>query len=548
MKPQSSKASNNASPAKDYQTVRKDALRKADKELASLVRAIKESEYFEGSQIAAVALTKLANNPHCNQEDLAAIQASRRHSRLSILEAMKEAQESNSLKRTSLVRILALLTRSPSWYGESMEENLQLRQQLLGIAMKFDSPAFIVSQITRTGLSPSHMKMYAGKDLLNLSEEVAWLPSQSSNTEADPQPEREPPHETPPDPRVSIRRIQLALQDQEGQNFPIKLSGIQPAGPHTDIVYGFSSYGGYGTRFIALMKKPGELEPIFTIDNQHSFSSACFDGKYVWIGIIGRKSQILAIDPQQGSILTLTRDQGLPRLSRSPLCIGQEPGSALWAGIIDKSDGKQSCLAETLINDAGQIQFRQIYQKPIPATDRPHPLGRKESRQLVFSPSFVMPLREEDGTFQKVVLGRWSPRNFLFNLRTQHACELRSRISKSAEVTLHNGSLYWTSNAQLFQLTPDKVDEQVSLASVPEEGIVFFDHWDRPYVIGRKVWTAASLFERFELVEPVSIPWSRSHLHRPLGSSHYGNLIYTSDGDGWNLYQISFDDQVSSGE
>ena len=474
----------------------------------------------------------------------------RRQVRSAILSDFEKIENLDQIPRDLLLQVLRLTTQPPSWYGETLSQNLQARAHFALLIKAIDHPSYFVHQLSQDGLT--YIESHQLETKTSIQDLNATIVSDIGPVEGRLKNKlsfREPPilndkaswslptirSDATATPKLELQQLSFRLIDKNGKEHPLSLTGIQSAGP-VDIVWGISNWHGFGTRVVCVMREPGKLEPIFETDNQSSFCSACYDGKFVWLPLRGRNSRILLIDPKSSEVMVVKKN--LKRLNGSPKGIALEPGKVLWIDFFGRLEGRSVYLLKTDASDLTTVKLEYLLLGSPLEDPGPH---RKPANQLFGSPVSLLPLYNDDGSIMQVVIGYWKSGNVLLDLHSHQASKLVSRMPAYADNSTHyRGSLYWSTTNRLWRLGPEDLDSRDPIASVPEEGCVCFDDNGRIYLFGKSVWSAANVFARFEPVDCQLPERLKRHLSSFLQSSHYGNVLKVNSAGNWKCFQITF--------
>ena len=253
------------------------------------------------------------------------------------------------------------------YYGESLRDDLRKRLEI--------APMLLAKEIAHKENGIQDLTLFGFSDEMKLSEDFSWfldelsaikhpavtsvvsaerklianLKAGKTSTSDRSHPEKEKP--IPTARKVRFDPIRFTIPGNE----ELWLQGVLDCGNGTDILWGWSR-----SASVFLMKEKGILEPIHKTTGTQ-FGQVCFDGKYVWMPVEGKNSAVLAIDPQSGSVIQFTSQDGIPDFQYAACApIGQ--GRLCFAGTFGVQSDRRSYIAVLELGTGGEKKAKIIHE------------------------------------------------------------------------------------------------------------------------------------------------------------------------------------------
>ena len=485
------------------------------------------------------------------------------------LRVIKDHQRKGTFNSSLFSVINGHLFESPSYYDESLKENLQFRENIMPLLLgsEYKYSGFTVYSLVEDGFNYDMKKMPEYSEYLNKFDVIpipqvrerihlARLKVQkilSWGKKSDPQTSKK----TEPQKKKTLSEIQLVpihLKSVDGRTIfdGKRLMGLLNCGDRTDLVWGWDNSG---VRQVFLMKQKGVLQKIFETNREHNFGQPVYDGERVWITITGPEPRVLAYHLKTKKQDIFTKKDGLPDMNNAAAAsIGS--GRICLAGNFGYQNDRRSFIAVLKIKESGEHLVRIIHEAKKQYTPNLATRQQYDDPYLSFMPRFMISQPKVDGNFWQVVLARSldGAQGFYPALLIDPDIP-RFKVMKAGidshiilqDVAFRDYAVYWGSRGSIFskhysiwRLGVDSKDKN-PIAGIPEDGkVVFFNN--QIHLVGKSWWISDGFNFPFRKVME-EVP-GRSDLHRFFKSNHYG-LIFLTSRNGWKMYQVELSNSLN---
>ena len=433
------------------------------------------------------------------------------------------------------------------FYGESLRDDLRKRLEI--------APTLLAGEIQYKKNAIQDITQFGFSDDMKLSEDFSWFLNELSaikhpvvtsvvsaerkvianlkegktSTSDRTHPDKGKPIPTAGNVRFDPIRFTIPGDEE------LWLDGVLDCGNGTDILWGWSRAGS-----VFLMNELGILQPIHKLTGGQ-FGQVCFDGKYVWMPVEAEKSAVLAIDPQSGSVVQFTSEDGIPDFQFSA-CAPLGQGRLCFAGTFGVQSDRRSYIAVLELGTGGEKKAKIIHE----ATRQKLPNETEREAEMDVSLSYVagfmISKRGESGKPWQVVLKRAFEHSCLSiepDTEKVEAFLIEPHTILLDRVTYQNNRALWTAGGFLkcLRAGTGKVENLRKIPDIRHGTKAFvIEQKNLTHICGDHWWVSDGESGAFQMLEGI-IP-GEEHQRSGLFLSHHYGIIFISSTDKNISYQV----------